>query len=121
MAALSREAIAPSANRYYCELLMSSTFAAKASAAIVRAGIAAVGYLPLGLVRAFGSGMGSLARIANTRMAVATRQNIAYCLPELSPSEQQLLVANSLKDASRGRSAGRGSQPALFLPCGLCP
>lgn len=80
---------------------MSSTFAAKASAAIVRAGIAAVGYLPLGFVRALGSGMGSLARIANTRMAVATRQNIAYCLPELSPSEQQLLVANSLKETGK--------------------
>lgn len=80
---------------------MSSTFAAKASAAIVRAGIASVGYLPLGLVRALGSGMGSLTRIANTRMAVATQQNIAYCLPELSDSEQHSLVAASLKETGK--------------------
>lgn len=80
---------------------MSFSLAAKISAAVVRAGIACVGVLPLAFVRAVGAGFGTLALWANTRMAVATRQNIAYCLPELSITEQEALVKASLKETGK--------------------
>lgn len=86
---------------YTRELLMSSTLAAKVSAAIVRTGIACVGVLPLGLVRAVGACLGRVAYFANTRMATATRQNIAYCLPEYTSAEQQALVKASLKETGK--------------------
>lgn len=74
---------------------------AKAAALIVRVAITLVGHLPLSWVRGLGATFGRMSLLLNSRMAVATQQNIAYCLPELNPQEQQALVAASLQETGK--------------------
>ena len=63
---------------------------------LVKAALALCGRLPLSVARAIGSGLAHLAWLCNSRMAVTTRNNIAYCLPEMSASEQRQLAKRSL-------------------------
>lgn len=57
--------------------------------------------LPLGLLRAIGSGIGSIAWWMNGRSAKVTRTNIALCFPELSPVEQIALSRQSLQETAK--------------------
>ncbi|HEY7774640.1 MAG TPA: lysophospholipid acyltransferase family protein [Marinagarivorans sp.] len=63
--------------------------------------IATVGRLPLSWARAIGALTGHLSLLFQSRMAVITAQNIAYCLPELSVAEQKKLVRASVLETGR--------------------
>lgn len=68
---------------------------------LVRAGITCIGRLPLSWIRYFGAILGRFSYLRNSRMAVISQQNIAHCLPELSPQEQQALVRASLIETGK--------------------
>lgn len=73
----------------------------KATTLFTRIAITTLGHLPLSWVRALGAVSGRFSLLCNSRMAVATQQNIAYCLPELSPKAQQALVRASLIETGK--------------------
>ena len=68
---------------------------------LVKGVIAFVGRLPLSWARGLGALAGRLSLLTGSRMAVATAQNIAYCMPELSPEEQKQLVRASVLETGR--------------------
>jgi KDO2-lipid IV(A) lauroyltransferase len=76
-------------------------FRSRLASQIIGAAIAAVGHLPLNWARALGSAVGWLNIISRSRMARVTEQNIAYCMPELSPNEQRALVRASILETGR--------------------
>lgn len=57
--------------------------------------------LPLGLLRALGSLVGSLIWLLNGRATKVTRENIALCLPELAPAERATLARQSLQETAK--------------------
>ncbi len=57
--------------------------------------------LPLGALRALGAVAGSFMWLVNGRAAKVTRENIALCFPELSPTEQTLLARQSLRETAK--------------------
>jgi Kdo2-lipid IVA lauroyltransferase/acyltransferase len=65
-------------------------------AGIVSAILKGISTLPLSVDRILGRLIGRLGLLFQTRAAKVTRENIAFCLPHLSPSEQQTLVKKSL-------------------------
>ena len=68
---------------------------------LVKAALALFGRLPLGVARALGASIGRLAWLLNTRMAISTQQNIAYCMPDMPPEQQRLLAKNSVLETGR--------------------
>ena len=53
--------------------------------------------LPLAWLRALGVGLGNLAWLLKPRLVSHTQDNIAHCLPELSPEAQQQLARKSVQ------------------------
>lgn len=68
---------------------------------LVKGVIATVGRLPLSWARGIGALTGRFSLLTGSRMAVATAQNIAYCMPELSAAEQKQLVRASVLETGR--------------------
>ena len=68
---------------------------------LVKGVIAVIGRLPLSWARGLGALAGRFSLLTQSRMAVATAQNIAYCLPELSAQEQKQLVHASVLETGR--------------------
>lgn len=59
---------------------------------LLYAGLRTVVYLPYGVQRALGSGLGTLVRILSQRRRRIARLNIARCLPQLTPAAQRRLL-----------------------------
>jgi len=57
--------------------------------------------LPLGALRALGSGLGALTWLLQGRSAKNTLDNIAHCFPELSAKERSALARQSLKETAK--------------------
>jgi KDO2-lipid IV(A) lauroyltransferase len=60
-----------------------------------------IGRIPLGLLRALGSGAGRLAHALNTREAKVARRNLEIIAPELSASEREHQVSAILRATGR--------------------
>lgn len=67
----------------------------------VKAALAVFGRLPLGLARAVGAGAAQLAWLFNTRMVKATKQNIAYCFPNMPEPQQRRLAHKSIVETGK--------------------
>ena len=63
----------------------------------VRVLLSVLAWLPLPLARLIGVGIAQLAWLLKPRVARTTIQNIAYCYPNLSESEQKKLAKRSLR------------------------
>ena len=57
----------------------------------------ALASLPLSWLRALGVGMGNITWLLNPRLVSHSQDNIAHCLPELAPKEQNQLARESVK------------------------
>ncbi len=63
--------------------------------------IKGLGLLNLPMARAFGSFIGWLLRVTNSRMYKVTLKNLALCFPEMSESERKKLADKSLKGTGK--------------------
>lgn len=63
--------------------------------------IKTLGRLPMAWARGLGAMLGRLALLFNVNMVRVTRRNIAYCLGDLTPDQQQRLVRASVLETAR--------------------
>lgn len=60
-----------------------------------------IGQLPLGMLRALGTVLGTLAWFSRSRMSLVTRQNIELCYPNLDSHRQKVLSKQSLQETGK--------------------
>ncbi|MFN3236555.1 MAG: hypothetical protein ACE37D_05795, partial [Pseudomonadales bacterium] len=60
-----------------------------------------VGRLPLGSIRALGSGFGTLAWLSRSRMWLVSKENIDLCYPNLDEHRRLVLAKESLRETGK--------------------